>query len=181
MNGTDYLEPDSLIVDGTPGPEHAHADGTPWKYALLRGEQTILADEPGTLLGYLIDGYDDIPDDEEGDEEALVMRVEQAVLICSTIQAMLCADATSEGKFNPAEESEETLTALLGDRTIPVLHVAEWTHEVPLVVLTTDYAPYTTHTPPGGNVWWLDPSDEAIFLQSLSTHGLIQLYVHGDS
>ncbi len=181
MTDVDYPEPDSLTVDGVPGPEHAHADGTPWKYALTRGPQTILADSPTVLLGHLIEGYDEIPDDEEGDDQALVSRVEQAVLVCSMVQAMLCADATAEGNFNPENESEATLTALLGDRTIPVLNIDKWEHPVPLVVLTTDYAPYSTHAPPAGNVMWIDPSDEAIFLQSLAGLGIINLYVHGDA
>lgn len=183
MTSNDQLDaaPASIVIQGSPDPDELSPDGTPWKYALIRGDDTVLANEPGAIIGHLIDGYDEIADDEEGDDEALLRRVEESVVICSMVQAMLCVEATGEGTFDPAEESEDVLTALLGDRTVPVLYVDEWTHEVPLVVLTTDYDPYTTHLAPRGNVWFIDPADEAVFLHSLARIGIIQLYVHGDA
>ena len=97
------------------------------------------------------------------------------------IQGTLAAEAYAEGTFDPENETEDVTTALFGDRTIPVL-IDEWKHEIPLVLITTDYAPYiNANTPPKGKVWWIDPSDEALFVHSLISLGVIQVYVHEDA
>lgn len=77
------------------------------------------------------------------------------------------------------DESEESLTALLSDKTVPVEGFESWDHEtVPLVLLATDYDPYVPDRPaPTGNIVWIDPSDETAFLNSLSNLGVINFYV----
>lgn len=155
-------------------------NGEPWPFSLLRGEETILADHAGELVSFLVDGYEDVPEGAAGHDEALVLRAATAVRIVATIQALLAADAVNEGDFDPDAVDEDTLNILFGDRTMPVLDVDRWEHKVPLVLLATDYEPFTTETTPTGNVLWVDPSDELAFLQSLSNLGVINFYVHED-
>lgn len=171
----------SIIIEGTPEADVAREDGSPYPYALIQGSVTIYCDGPGDVIAHLIEGYGDIPETPEGDDQALIARVQQAIHIATFIQAAKAHDKYTEGLFDPENESEEVTTALFADRTIPVL-VDEWNHEVPLVLITTDYAPYVNaNTPPKGNVWWVDPSDEALFVHSLNALGVIQVYVHEDA
>ena len=155
-------------------------DGSPWPFALVRGEETILADDAGDIVSFLIDGYEDVADDPSGHDEALILRAATAVTLTATIQAIMATDALNEGRFDPAEADEATLTAIFGDRTVPVLDTDRWDHDVPLVLVATDYEPFTHEVPPTGNVLWVDPSDEMAFLQSLANLGVITFYVHED-
>ena len=172
----------SKIIEGTPEADIVREDGTPYPYALIQGSATIYCDGPGDVIAHIIEGYGDIPDTPEGDDQALIARVQQSIHMAAFIQGTLAAEAFAEGTFNPEDETEDVTTALFGDRTIPVL-IDEWKHDVvPLVLITTDYAPYiNANVPPKGNVWWIDPSDEALFVQSLNGLGAIQVYVHEDA
>ena len=77
--------------------------------------------------------------------------------------------ATDKGTFDPemlaaTPEGETILNALMVERTVPLTEVSEWTFEVPLVLVDTDYAPFTERARPDGRIIWIDPSDEARYL-----------------
>ncbi|KQP63161.1 hypothetical protein [Nocardioides sp. Leaf285] len=168
-------------IDRPIEPADVQPDGTPWPFVLVRGEDTILADTAGDIVSFIVEDYEDIPDGIHGNDEALIARAVVAIRVCATAQAMMLMDAVNEGRFDVATADEKTLTALLGDRTIPVVDVDRWDHDVPLVLVATDYEPFTSEATPSGNVLWIDPSDELAFLESLSNLGLISFYAHGDA
>lgn len=154
------------------------ANGDPWPYALLFGEQTVLADNLGEIISFLMPDYADMPEGEDGDAEALVYRWAQAVQTANFVQSSLSAEAAASKQFIPTEESDQVLTALLGDRQYPVDGIDSWDHVVPLVLVATDYLPYTDRPAPKGNVRWIDPHDERTFLDSLSKLGLMEFFVY---
>lgn len=170
------------IIEGVPTPQ-TQANGDPWPYVLLLDEdRTMYADSYTDILGAVIDGYDEIPDDEEGDNTALVMRVEHAVVVASNVQAMMLHDAVAEKKFDIATANEEILSTLLSDRTQPIREIESWDHDVPLVLLTLDYEPYNVlHAPPAGNIVWLNPADEGSYVRSLAGLGILKLFVSTDA
>lgn len=157
-------------------------DGTPYPFALIRNEGVAFAETAGDIMGLLIDGYADLPDTEDGADQALVARWRQAVSTAAMVQAELCANAVENDTFDPATSGEDTLTALFGEKDEAVTGIDHWPHDrVPLVLVATDYAPFVTdRTPPGGNVLWIDPSDELAYLRSLANLGLIGFYTHDD-
>lgn len=155
-------------------------NGDPWPFALVRDDETFLSDDAGELVAALIEGYEKFTDDEDGDNQALVCRATEAIKVAATAQAIMATDAFNEGRFDPDDASEEVLTALFGDRTLAVIGVDHWDHEVPLVLVATDYEPFSNEPTPTGNVLWVDPSTEIAFLQSLANLGIITFYIHED-
>ena len=65
-------------------------------------------------------------------------------------------------------------TVLRGDRvTQPA--ITRWDAAVPLVLSAHDYLPDGELARPTGNIIWLDPRDEATFLESLASAGIVRL------
>ena len=157
-------------------------DGSAWPFTLTSGGVTLFADHCRDIIAALIPGYADLPDTQEGRDEALIARHSLCVQVASFTQAALLADAASEGAFDPTVESEDVLTVLFQDKLVPVEDVDEWDHKVvPLVLIATDYDPFVESRPlVGGNVLWLDPSNELDLLTSLSALGSIDFAVHAD-
>lgn len=110
-----------------------------------------------------------------GEEERLYRRYEEAVARANLAQASLYDAAVAGGSIEPRTMTEEVLTTLLSDRAEPIVDVREWREEVPLVLVVTDYAPYTTMPAPLGNVAWIDPSDDERYRASLAALGLAEL------
>jgi len=142
-------------------------------YALAVDDRTPTTSTTLTaLVAELIAGYDTTGDDD------LEQRYRFAVLAASQVQAVLAADAVADGTFDPADHDEATLTALFASRAHPVPEQVEtWGLAVPLVLVATDYEPYTDRALPLGNVKVVDPADERTLLGSLSDLGVVSLYV----
>ena len=172
----------SIVIDG-PYSGQVREDGTPWPMALSTSQATFLGDTAADLISHLIPGYGDVAFDDDGHDEALIMRWQTCVATASDVQALICADRVQEGTFDPAKETEESLTVLFSDKTVPVEDFGSWDHpHVPLVLIATDYAPFSAERPPvTGNVLWLDPSDETAFLRSLAALGIVEFYVNEDA
>lgn len=169
-------------------PRLIRADGEPWPMIAVLGDRFAVANDPSALLGEIIDGYPVyVPPADDGEEETLdargdvddeaaYIRWEHACMMATQIQGMFCDDAAQQGRFDPAEESEEILTAFFQDRSLPVT-VQDWTHPIPLVLVTTNYSPATALPPPmgkdGGEIIWLDPTDEVKYLRSLANAGAL--------
>lgn len=173
----------SIVIDGPlDQKQHLREDGSPWPMAMVSGGSTVFADDATTIVAHLLPGYADIPDTDDGHDQALLVRWQSAVATASDVQALICADRAQEGKFDPAAESEDALTALFSDRTIPVSNFESWDHpSVPLVLVATDYSPFVERTPVTGNVLWIDPSDEVAFLHSLANLGVIEFYTNDEA
>lgn len=156
---------------------HCMLDGTSYPHAMVVGPETVLAETVTDLVAYLLPGYGSIPAGPDGDDQAFVERASAMICHAAKIQAVIAADGLSDGEFRPEELDEATLTAIFGDRTIP-LDLDHWDGPIPLVLLVTDYAPFADRLPPTGNVLWLDPSDELAFLASLANAGVLRHYAH---
>jgi len=150
-------------------------DGSPWPLLLIHGDRVTGADTAGELVAVLIPGYERIPV-AEGHDEALWRRYESAVATAGELQETLIAAAASRGDFDAGRVDEDTLTALLADKTTPCSHV-EWRHPVPLVLIDTDCEPFTPRPRPGGRVIYLRPAQEHDYLASLAEAGLVQYLV----
>ncbi|MGL5823691.1 MAG: hypothetical protein ACRCYU_02455 [Nocardioides sp.] len=156
----------SIIVTGdiTPGLRDR------WPLCLAEAGQTVFADNAAEIIERLIPDYASL-----GNDDALIARWESAIATATDTQALICADMAREDKLRPADMTEADLTAIFGDRLTPI-ETAHWPHDVPLVLLATDYEPFTNRPPVAGNVLWVDPSDEISFLTSLANLGVIEFY-----
>lgn len=156
-------------------------EGHDWQHALVHGAGTIVyADSLGELIAVIIPGYSDLPDTPDGDARALIARHEHLVDVANTVQAGFNADAIERGLFDPTSSDVNTLTGLGHDRARPWpgtdiegVQSYQWPQTVPLALLSTDYAPYTTRPCPTGNVVLLDGSSELAYLRTLTSLGLI--------
>ncbi|MGB8384595.1 MAG: hypothetical protein WCG47_25705 [Dermatophilaceae bacterium] len=153
---------------------------------MAHGEQVSFADDAGDLVSVIVDGYEQIPDTDAGHDDALFLRVCALADVGNAIQGAIIEHAVETGSFDPAMQSEDVLTTLGQDRRIPFSGVTsgagtsvDWTHRVPLVVMRTDYEPFSGRTAPTGNVVVLDPSTEVTFLTSLAQLGLAPLLTAG--
>jgi hypothetical protein len=169
----------SITIEGAlPDTLPVREDGSAYPFALAWEDKAVLAETRTELTAELIEGYADLPETEEGDVEALHARYRTSVQIANTIQQVLAANATEEGKFDPSLQSEDVLTAIFTDRSEKIDEIADWAHEVPLVLLATEYAPYGTATRPTGNVLFVDPYTETTFLNTLSELGVVELFIN---
>jgi len=165
-----------------------------WPFLLLHAGDTTqrpqdisltFADTATELVGVLIPGYDAIPHrsgaegaglrtpSDADHDEALWLRYGQAVATAELIQQHILAAAVTNGDFDPAAAPEDALTALLGDKT-DVFTGEQWRWNVLLVLIATDYAPFTGVPRPTGRVAYLDPSTETTYLTSLHEAGLVR-------
>jgi hypothetical protein len=150
--------------------------GAPFRFALVRGETTTFSDSMSDLVGAIIPGYGA----GLGDDEALIARWQCAAATATEVQQLLAAASD----LNPADESEDVLTAIFADRANPLpggsLPDGTWNREPSLVLLATDYAPFTAAPAPNGNVLFVDSSTERAFLRSLTALGVFVFYARSD-
>lgn len=162
------------LVSGQPVDEFpVSPTGSLFRYALVRGEMTSFSDDLSDLVGAVIPGYSSLIDD----EAALLARWQCSAATATQVQQLIAA---GEG-LDPAVESEDVLTAVFTDRANPLpveLVGASWDHPVPLVLLATDYEPFTSAARPSGNVRFIDSSTERAFLRSLADLGVLSFYTH---
>lgn len=152
-------------------------DGSKYPYLLIHESTATFADSATELVGSIIPDYDDLlgrPNDAETIEAALGMRYDQAVSVATAVQAGKIFLASEAGEFDLSDTDEETLTALLCERTIPYTGLStepadqlQWNHTVPLVLIDVDYAPFTDRPRPTGRILWVRPSIETAYLESL--------------
>ncbi|WP_436776423.1 hypothetical protein [Yinghuangia sp. YIM S09857] len=120
----------------------------------------LVAGTPEELLGLLIDGYAEQPD--EGSR--FRARVGLALRARRDVQTLLNAGELFD------DNSREEIGILLERSNEPVTP-AEWHSAVPLVLVASFYAPAGDLAPPRvsapGQVWWIDPSTAAALLETL--------------
>jgi hypothetical protein len=111
----------------------------------------MYADTVSELRSAVIPGYDELPSNENGDEAAFVARYEAAIELANLVQTGLVIDATENDGWSPEQVTEDELNALFQSKVVPFVPCegadgtvsAEWRVDVPLVVIDTDYAPFT--------------------------------------
>jgi hypothetical protein len=140
----------------------------PYEMIYAGGSWRGYADEPGELLTLLIDSYADLDDD----QARLRARIQYAVDVSVPLQA----DAAAEGDLDGC--TGEQRAVLLAPRDVPP-PVTEWAAPVPLVLVTSFYAPVGELPRPaavgGGEITWIDPLTEESLLVSLYEAGWINL------
>jgi hypothetical protein len=185
--------------DGSGAAPPERPDGGPWPYAAvtLSGD-TYFADSVTEIIEATLPGYADLKfvDDagnveliDEGNDVALVMRYDDLIGYATGLQESLVGTAIERANFDPTSVSEDVLTALFAERIVPFEGVPysddvndervnlEWELEVPLVLITSDYVPFTERPAPTGNIIWLDPTTELTYLRSLDRLGVMKLLV----
>jgi hypothetical protein len=175
-------------------PPHPDSDDGRWPFLMIHGSTAVWADTRTELIGELIAGYDDLADDPDGYQEATGLRYVQAVTVTTAVQTSVLLEAGESGAFDPAvlvttPKGDEQLQALMIERTVPFAPAPGtpldgdgddgpvWDHEVPLVLIATDYAPFTDRARPTGRIIWFDPSNERTHLNSLADLGQIALFI----
>lgn len=152
------------------GPE----EGVGW-FSLRIGDRTVRSDRNDELLAAVI-GPEYL---EEDDPEVLfLMRLEQAIVIATAVQESIVAAAVQHHDLDETTE-EDVWTALLAERET-VDPGVRWEHRVPLVLVTSLFAPYSEKDQPIGNIAWVDPTDDVTMLESLQGLGVLELLEHGD-
>ena len=158
----------------------AAVDAPKAHFRLRHPDGTVESDTLTALVAALVgNGYADLPPSSNGDEQALLARWQQSVTTANQVQAVLTGSAVQAGTIDVAKAGEEVLTPLFADRLHPV-ELDEWTVPVPLVLICTDYAPFTDNTPPTGNICWINPHTERTYLDTLASLGVVEFEMNED-
>ncbi len=173
----------AALAESTP----ARDDGESWPIVVAHvdvdgSELLTFADTHTEVLGAFVAGYADLPDTPAGHDQALFLRYNHAVAVATAVQGGLCDQASEAGLFDPADESEDVLTALFTERDQPFPGIPlsqggaslDWQHEVPLVLIDTHYEPFVDRPVPTGRIVWLRPAAENDYLQSLAETGTVR-------
>ncbi|MBP2383737.1 hypothetical protein [Brachybacterium sacelli] len=153
----------------------AAVDRDEGQFSIRIGNREVRADRNDELLAAVIG--QEYP--EEQDRELLfLMRLEQAIVLATAVQESIIAAAVQNEDLGPSTD-EEVWTVLLAERET-VDPGVRWQHRVPLVLVTSLFAPYTEKDRPVGNVAWIDPGDDVAMLDSLQGLGLIEVLEHDD-
>jgi hypothetical protein len=152
--------------------------GAPWAIALAYDSGSVtVADSATELVASLIDDY--APGDSAEDAAAaLDARYDFAVEVANTRQAIQLFTSTQEGEFAPEDTDEDTLTTLFTSRADFAADFERWDHALNLVLIATDYAPYTERQRPEGNIDWINPANDMTLLSSLAALGDFELLVN---
>jgi hypothetical protein len=135
------------------------------------------------LVAVGINGYGDLADDDDGHDQALIMRYDDLVQIANTFQRWLVDDGDLRETIDISHVGDDVLTALMSDRSDPFTGIAgqdrplDWQLDVPLVLVATDYSPFTDRPSPTGRIIWVDPETEFTYLESLSALGILEFNV----
>jgi len=149
-----------------------------WPYAVITNSgEVLVSDSVSDLVAVGLPGYRDLSDNDDGFNEGLVARYEDLVGHAAAFQHILLSEAHERGVVNINNLDDDTLTHLMEERTVPFEGNAPWECPVPLVLISTDYEPFTTRQIPEGNIVWLDPITEVTYLQSLHKVGVLHFLV----
>lgn len=165
-----------------------------WPFALLHGEgYTTLSRTRTGLLAAIIGGYAELTAQVDAgaaaqtaeDDPLLDARYDFAVDAATLLQAGYLRQAEETRTYDLAAETDEDVFlayAQQKDQPFDGVRPAgsdvpspEWTAEVPLVLIRTDYHPYTGRPVPSGRVVFLDPATETTLLNTLHAAGAVGL------
>jgi len=155
-------------------------NGEKWDHALLMSETLFLADSAHEIIsGAISEGYDQIPDTEEGNEDALLVRYQLACQYATAAQLEAVNGYLQEhGTLD--DVAEEFINAAFTPRADPIpLEGPSWTGPFPLVAVATNYAPYRPGVKvPRGDVRLINPYTDTTLLESFSAAGICQYRIH---
>lgn len=163
-------------IDGESGPMlPVHPDGQPWQFVMLYGDRMqAVADTATELLSLVVTGYDQLePGDVEG---AFLARFDHAAGVAALVQHSALQSALDAG-YELTDDL--ATTAMMSAKTDPLpesvfMALPRWNGPVPLLLVASHYAPYTTLPAPVGDaVILVDPYTEKGYLASLDQLGLV--------
>lgn len=154
------------------------------QFALLTlpdGNQ-IEGDSRSEIVDQIIPGHGDIPETEDGIATALALRENYLSHVAQRAQATVMAALTDTAPDAISTLSEDALTAIYHDRSTDTIELGVWDSDIPLFLMASSYVPYTQVPRPAGTaVVFLDPLNEATFLDSLQVAGFAELYERPDT
>lgn len=162
-------------------PDYPH-EGGQWRYLLFQPDGEALVSDTATDLVARIIGleYDGLPDTDAGHDEAFGLRYDFMVSFAAFFQTIRIQDAIYAQGFDLEETSEDVLTILFQERTVPFENrdgsTPVWNHVVPLILISVDYVPYSERPKPSGNIIFLDPYTETSFLEGYCKFTSATLY-----
>lgn len=149
----------------------------PWTFAAVVEAGMFLAETRTELIAALMGpdaGYLEMDADVDNGDR-LVARWESLAEAARRAQEAIVSQGAREFDEIPEDVLTTLLTPVAAGAQPKAIGLA-WTDELPLLVLATDYVPYTEHAQPtGDNVWFLDPATETTFLAALDRLGAIQM------
>jgi len=169
----------NLESDGPVAPP-LHANGAGYRYCMyFHGDLDVaFADDFEDLMGVLLDGYDEM-----SDEDQAYSRIRLAQSAAAQVQALILAE------IDPEALSDEDYAVLAAPRGGPQPRADWWVCKVPLVVVETSYQPFTdvprpasglSSTADAPNLWWVRPAEDEDFLLSLHEIGYVRLMENVD-
>lgn len=143
-------------------------------YVMSNQDGTVAADNLVQITAWLLRDPEYI---KATHEQAQQKRDEYCCFLAEFLQEGLAEHMQKTCYWDYREEYPSAVEVLVvPDRTEP-LEIESWHHPVPLVLVTTLYAPYSDVPPVQGDVVWLDPRDERFMLESLSDAGVVDFRV----
>lgn len=151
----------------------------PYLYCMLmpNRQDYLYTDTLDEALEYLIPEY---AETEDPTQEA-ILRIKLADKAARHVQAEILMN------YEPDEITDKEFAVLTAPKIGPnAVEAPWWTSNIPLVVITTSYDPYTDKIKPASglsdgvseptNLFWIRPEDPEIFLLSLHEIDYIRLY-----
>lgn len=144
---------------------------------VLRGPETIaLADTYAELFAVVF------ADEEESQPRGGVHGYADRYAAALRLAREVNTDALAVAQADGVELSAEELAGLQRDRPEQEAFEGEWSHSYPLVLLRTDYAPFTEkEVATGPFVVMVDPFTYSTLLDSLARADVLALEVRGDA
>lgn len=143
-------------------------DGSMWRYEMVfdGGRRRSYADDLTVLTGELIGDYGDLAPAQRRAARAAHAHGVQAAVQARLIIAIGLAGCSSAGRL------------VLDDGWSPAPAIQAWAEPVPLVLVDSDYEPFTSTPRPigrDGHILWLDTTDDETYLTSLTVAGEVIL------
>lgn len=140
------------------------------------GGRTIAwGDDFEDLIDAMSPGYLD-----KDDQDRLITRITVAIKAQSAVQAQVFVEASDEDIQALTPEQERLVNGSNRERP----EIADWTSEIPLVLVTTAYQPHTDTPRPVSsygpyhevpNMWWINPEDDESLMTDLHTIGYVRV------
>ncbi|MGB3954485.1 MAG: hypothetical protein WBL05_04265 [Brooklawnia sp.] len=158
-----------------------HPDGGEWNHVMvLHDGSTVYADTAAEVLSELLPGYQEL--DAQARRRT---RIRHAQQVAGLVQRLQLEQAIAQGEFDQSDPGQAALADILTtDKSVSLGlelpdapgRAADWLPQLPLVLVTTNYAPHTRYPRVGGNVVWIDPADEVGYLASLHRTGVFSYW-----